>query len=405
MLSRRQFLSLTGGAGALITAGGWTSLVREQIETAAALSRPTRTLVVVQLGGGNDGLNTVVPDDGRYRDVRPRLAIAEAEVIRPARMAGAGLHPALAPVVPRWDAGHLAVVQSLGYAHAGRSHFECSQHWWDGTDPMSPSSTGWLGRWLDATAGDGRDHPLRAIALGAGMPALRAERSIATVVLRPEAFAVRAPRRVDATALTDAFAATAAPVSPDAMIAASQRSVTSALAAVDLLAEPLAGAGARDGLADQLALVGDLIVRRLGTEVITCGVGGFDTHATQAADHAALLGDLAAGLDRLWQAIVAGGVEDHVLVMTTSEFGRRVAENGSLGTDHGLGGCQLMLGTGVRGGMVGDVDLGHLHQGDLHPTIDPRSLYATALDWLGGPTDEVLDGYEDLGILTTTAVP
>ena len=405
-LTRRQFLSLTGGAGALMATGAWAGLLGEQVAdgsgsaTTTPPPRPPRTLVVVQLGGGNDGLNTVVPEDGRYRDARPSLGIPEAELLRPAGLTGASLHPALAPLVAPWTAGSLAIVQSLGYAHAGRSHFECSQHWWDGAHPGQPTTTGWIGRWLDSTAPAEGSHPLRAVALGAGSPALRAERTVATVVLDPRAFAIRAPRGVDAKALADAFVATAAPLSPDALLAASQRSVASAMAAVDTLKTPLAEVGAGDGkLTGLLGLAADLVTRRLGIDVITLGASGFDTHSAQADEHAELLADLAGGLARFSEKVAAAGMADQTLVMTTSEFGRRVAQNGSLGTDHGLGGCQLLLGPAVRGGLVGTLDLSRLHDGDLAATIDPRSLFAAGLDWLGGPTTDVLHDHEDLGLL------
>ncbi|MDQ3106827.1 MAG: DUF1501 domain-containing protein, partial [Actinomycetota bacterium] len=158
-----------------------------------------------------------------------------------------------------------------------------------------------------------------------------------------------------------------------------------------------AGAGR---LTAALELAADLIVRRLGVEVITTGVGGFDTHADQAATHAMLLGDLATGLASFWKTLTDAGLADDVLVMTTSEFGRRVAENGSAGTDHGVGGCQFFLGGGVRQGAVGTVDLANLVDGDLRPTIDPRSMYAEALEWLGGPTADVVGSYEDLGLVS-----
>ena len=131
------------------------------------------------------------------------------------------------------------------------------------------------------------------------------------------------------------------------------------------------------------------------TRVVHVGVGGFDTHADQAPTQARLLADLATGLTALRRRASDGGWHDRLLVVTVSEFGRRVAENGS-GTDHGHGGLQLVMGAPVAGGrVIGAMDLGRLDDGDLAAEVDGRSVYAAALDWLGGPTDEVLGGRFD----------
>ncbi len=414
-LTRRRFLVLGGAGTAVGLAGvaGWTTLGPDERKTSASDSSPTlrrRTLVVVELGGGNDGLGTVVPDDGRYRDARPTLAVPEADLVRLAGLSGAALHPALAPLVPLWNAGKLAVVRSVGFEHLGRSHFECSQHWWDGALPGESRPDGWLGRWLAATAPPGGADPWRAVALGAGAQALRSASAFSILVRDPSSFGLTTPARVDAAKVAAALGAAAAINDPgtSAVHAASKAAVSSALRSVEHLGAALDAAetvGAEtDGdsgrLTAGLGLAADLIVRRLGIEVITTGVGGFDTHADQAATHATLLGDLATGLASFWKTVTDAGLADDVLVMTTSEFGRRVAENGSGGTDHGLGGCQFLLGGGVHQGVVGTADLAHLVDGDLGATIDPRSMYAEALEWLGGPTDEVLGSYEDLGLVS-----
>lgn len=410
MLSRRRFLTLASGTGVVLGAGGLASRAAMAGRATSATSSTSsttstssgggagaggRTLVVVELKGGNDGLGTVVPLDGRLRDARPTLVPAEGDLLRPAGLDGYGLHPSLQPIVPLWEAGRIAAVQNLGYAHPGRSHFECQQHWWDGAPPHEPTSTGWLGRWLDATAPSGEQDPLRAIALGGIAPALRAERATSTAILDPAGFS--------AGMTASALLAATDPRSSDAILAAAQDAVVNAHGAAEALAGPLSaatstGSTEQRSLRADLALAAELVVAGLGIEVVALGGGGFDTHAAQTTTHASLLGDLAAGLADFWATIDAAGLSDQVLVVTTSEFGRRVAENGSAGTDHGLGSCQFAVGP-VQGGVVGDVDLVHLHDGDVMPNIDPRSLFATAVSWLGGPVDEVLAGYEDLGLL------
>lgn len=439
-LSRRRFLTVGGGA-ALVAAGGiaaWSRLVQDRVEVvapgapvASGTSVPGiapvgggRVLVVVQMTGGNDGLATLVPADGRLHDVRPTLAPAGDRLVALPGTDRFAMAAELAPLLSAWQEGSLAFVDGVGFPQPNRSHFAAQDMWWS-AQPGQPLTTGWLGRWLDAT-GDAED-PLRAIALGAASPALVGERALPTVVLDPAGFAVSTHRGIDAAALTDAFRATAAPLAADPALVAAQHSVPAALDAVSVLErataaavtddedDPVGGpatssttrpakagaAGPRTGSARQLlSVAAGLIDLQLGTQVILVSVDGYDTHSDQLARHAALLDDLGAGLAELTAAVQRKGRADDVLVMTTSEFGRRVAENGS-GTDHGKAGVQLLLGPAVAGGqVVGDVDLARLDDGDLRAEVDVRSVYAAALDWLGGPTDEVLGAtFDRLGLV------
>ncbi|HEY5153605.1 MAG TPA: DUF1501 domain-containing protein, partial [Acidimicrobiales bacterium] len=269
--------------------------------------------------------------------------------------------------------------------------------------PDQPIRTGWLGRWMDAT--DDGANPLRAVALGGGSPALVGERARSTVVLDPAGFALRTPRGADGDAIRRAFLATAEPLLPDPMAAAAQQAIGSSLQAVDVLAQAASGpagaqangpaieAGTITGLLSTAAGIIDL---QVGTEIIVVAGSGFDTHSDQTRRHQELLADLAGGLTTFLDTIESRGQADQVLVITTSEFGRRVEENGS-GTDHGDGSVQFLAGPMVAGGqVVGQADLGDLVDGDLRSSIDSRSLYANALDWLSGPAgptgvaDEVL---------------
>ena len=424
-VSRRSFLGIAGLAGAASIGGlvAWNALVREHLEdavgsgsttgtspevprtaSAASTGGPPRVLVVVQMNGGNDGLNTLVPaHDGAYFDARPTLHVAEQDVVT---LAGStyGLHPVLAPLVPLWDAGRLAAVEAVGFMEGQtRSHFQSMDLWWSGI-PGQERSTGWLGRWLDRT-GDVTD-PLRAIALGSGSPALVGERSVSTAVLDPRSFALRAHKGADVDQLSAAFAATAEPLAADPDLAAVQRSIPSAMRAVELLGratdgstgpEPAEG-GNQLTAAALLDVAAGIIDLDIGTQVFVINVLGYDTHANQATRHLALLEDLGTGISSFMQSIDEQGRSDQVMVMTTSEFGRRVNENGS-GTDHGQGSAHFIAGGTVNGKQViGDADLAHLDNGDVRSTIDTRSLYAAALDWLGGDpqlSDDVLAGSFD----------
>jgi uncharacterized protein (DUF1501 family) len=404
-LSRRRFLTLSAGlaVGGLaacrpddpgISVGAprpATVPTTRPSTTVAAVTTPDvtdeRVLVVVQLNGGNDGLNTLVPLDGRYRDARPRLAVPEADLVALGGRPGYALHPALAPLATWWESGWVAALPAIGFADPNRSHFVSMDRWWRADDLANPA--GWLGRWLDGLPAD--LPTLGATAFGSGAPLLVGSRRVPTVVASPSGF--RFPRSLDPRLI----AALASPPSSDPLVARAQASLAIAVEAVDDLADLADGDEqvdtAREGratLTEGLSLAAELVNADLGTRVVVVSAGGFDTHANEAAVHDDLLADLAAGLAGFLDAVGAGGRADRVLVATTSEFGRRVAENGSGGTDHGAAGLSFLLGPSVVGGVHGPADLGHLLDGDVRPEVDPRTLYTACLDWLGGDADAIL---------------
>ena len=421
MLSRRAFLGGAAGAAAL-GGGAWAALVRDGVEAAAPVITPPtttaavstttvaetvasatarfpltdRVLVVLELAGGNDALNTLVPiDAGTYHDLRPELALDEAELVGlDERWA---LHPALDGLMPFWQAGTMSAIAGVAMPEQSRSHFTAMDSWWSGV-AGAPSQTGWLGRWLDSTLDaerNGVDDPLRAIALGGGSPALLGTRTMATAIRDPFTFQLMTMPGTEAEALIGAFAATASPLVAEPVLAAAQSAIPGALDAVALLAaasgadDPLGSPnqipGAGTTAVDLLATAARIISMDIDTRVLTVGVSGFDTHAGQLDTHDALLRDVAAGLEGFFAALAASGDLDRVMVLTTSEFGRRAAENGSGGTDHGNGGLQFAFGPSVDGGIVhGEYRLDQLVDGDLPLVVDTRSGYRSALEWLGG---------------------
>ena len=420
---RRRFLTLAGGGAVVVALGGCrtgrtgdsagnttTTATTTPTSAAATTAAPTTTsaapaaddriLVLVQLNGGNDGLNTLVPADGRYRDARPGLGVPEADLVPLAGEAAYSLHPALAPLVGPWEAGRMAFVQGVGFPDPDRSHFVAMDTWWRAGDHGAP--TGWLGRVLDGWPTD--PEPLFATALGGGAPLLLGTRRQPTVVLNAESF--RFAPGIDPALLS----ALAMPPAAHPLMAAAQGATARAVEAVEAFADlvgvdPAAAdepAPAREGgstLADGLATAARMITGDVGARIVVVSAGGFDTHANQAPTQQQLLADLASGLSAFLAAVDQAGMTDRVLVATTSEFGRRVQENGSGGTDHGAGGLSLVLGP-VRPGVHGSLDLGDLLDGDVRPAVDPRVLYTAALDWLGADVEAVLGRrYDDVTLL------
>lgn len=411
-LTRRQFLGAAGGIAGLALGGTvvWSRLVDDQVQEQASSTtvprRDGRILVVLEINGGNDGLNTLVPAAGTYRDLRPTLGIAESSLVPLEGRTDFALHPELAPLAPLWAAGQLAAIHGIGFHEQTRSHFAEMDRWRAGGGDAS-----WLGRWLDATAGE-QETPLRAIGLGTDTRVLTAANSLSTVVQDPASFQLLAPQnaQTDPDAVVAAFLATSSPVGGGPQFAAAQQSIPATRDAVDVFREATAGTAAAtapqpgappDKASRYFEVASRLIELDVGAEVIVVGIDGFDTHANQPGRHDLLLADIAQGLSGFVAEMERQGRSDDVLVVTTSEFGRRVAENGSDGTDHGKANVLFVTGTQVNGQIVGEVGLDAIDdEGDLPVEIDARSLYAIALDWLGGPTDEILAGsYDRFGII------
>ncbi|MDO8390676.1 MAG: DUF1501 domain-containing protein [Actinomycetota bacterium] len=405
-LGRRQFVRLGAGAVGVAVVGlaacddterrgsagsvlGQSLTTTTSTTTTAPIIVPSalagRRLVIVQMNGGNDMLNTLPPADGRYRDLRPTLAIPEAEVVALQGVDDAGLHPSLAGLTPFWDAGELAIMRGIGFEQPNRSHFVSMDRWWRADDLAAP---GWMGRVFDEM---GELPPLYAVALGAGAPVLAGASSQPTVVTRPDSF-----RWVD----IDPRWLAAFGTSGDGSLAGQLRTAyTRAVAAVDEFAA-ITGTTAssnelptREGgatIAEGLGVAAQLLAADAGTRVVVVSASGFDTHANQLNDQARLLTDLNDGIVAFFESIEAAGLSDDVLLVTTSEFGRRAAENGSGGCDHGAGGLSFAIGRGVRGGVRGDVDLANLLDGDVRPNLDPFGLFTACLDWIGADVERVL---------------
>jgi uncharacterized protein (DUF1501 family) len=406
MMTRREFLT----RGLTIVAAGSTApmfLTRTAIAlnnpwdhplTASAPGRPDwPILVVVQMGGGNDGLNTVVPfaHDAYYR-ARPHLAVPQAQLLR--LTDEVGLHPSLRSLKEAYDDGRVAIVQGVGYPNPNRSHFR-SMEIWQTADPAGTGPrTGWLGRLFDSECPDCGQ--TAGITLSPDMPlALQGTSGRAIALEAPERFGFH-PLPGAGTAELAAYRQLVAPVPGDGpMVDFLTHTAMNALvasSAMERIAGRLAGdAGSgypQDPFAHKLRIVAELIAAGAPTRVYYVSLGGFDTHAAQAGRHDRLLETLGDGLGAFLKDLTRKGLQDRVLVMTFSEFGRRVAENASGGTDHGTAAPMFLVGGSAIPGMHGThPSLTDLDQGDLKYRIDFRSVYATVLErWMGVESEGIL---------------
>jgi uncharacterized protein (DUF1501 family) len=356
-------------------------------------------LVVVQQGGGNDGLNTVVPyTSSQYYDMRPTLAIAPDQAL--ALDDRTALHPNLTGIKQIWDAGNVAVVQGVGYPNPDLSHFQ-STLVWQTADLMGLSDTGWLARYLD-TALHATSNPLKAVAIGDSLPAAFRSPHSATPALQSlpdfqlNTDSAGAARRH----ALDAFRRMNSGSEPIRTYAAIRRAQRTTLDAIGKLQSVPSGYTSQvpypaTDLAKQLQLVAQLINANLGTRVFWVEQDGYDDHSHEAGDHAQLLKELDGAVSAFYGDLRARGWERNVLIMTWSEFGRRVEENDDHGTDHGTAGPMLLLGGSVKGGIYGDDPvLSNLDaNGNLIYGVDYRSVYGTVLArWMNADPAPVVGG-------------
>jgi uncharacterized protein (DUF1501 family) len=358
-------------------------------------------LVVVQLDGGNDGLNTLVPfAQGAYYDARPALAIPEADVLEIDN--AVGLHPSLAALMPLYQAQKLAIVQSVGYPMPNRSHFR-SKEIWQTAEPVDVDTTGWLGRYADehlTGAGD-----LAAINIGGTLPKTLAGNRYNTpsiANLQSYQFVTDPSYPGDENNQVTAFKGINARPTATGHEDALADTATGAFDGSEELQGAAGGytplaAYPDSAFARDLQFASQIITAGVGTRVIYTTTGGYDTHANQDVEHPVLLQRLAEGLAAFQADVEAHGLADKVAVLAFSEFGRRVNENGSSGTDHGTCGPVFLLGTGIAGGLYGATPncapTALDANGDLVFSVDFRTIYADVLqNWMGVDSQEILDG-------------
>jgi uncharacterized protein (DUF1501 family) len=410
-VSRREFIR--NGLG-FVSLGVTMPTILMRAAEAAAAEAPSsdgavkgKILVVIEMAGGNDGLNTVIPfTDPEYAKARPKIGLAKDEVVPIG--ATLALHPRLKPLAEFFEKGHCGVVTGVGYPNPNRSHFYSMDIWQMGdTGTSIHERSGWLARYLDAD-GHFNGNALGGMVVGASLPlALRGPHDPATVASENgnSGFgAVGGGRKDEMAALQTLYTSgTVAQGSDDfvrkvgADIYTSSEAIRAALQRYDEKAGRAANYPAQNGLARRLQTIAKLINGGLPTRVYYATIGGFDTHANQPTAQANVLGALAEALAAFQRDLTLQGRAGDVVTMTFSEFGRRVQENGSQGTDHGAASVLFTLGEGVRGGVHGAYpSLTDLDNGDLRFTTDFRRVYATLLDkWLRVAPAKVLNGTFD----------
>ncbi|MFZ1016685.1 MAG: DUF1501 domain-containing protein [Candidatus Cybelea sp.] len=364
-----------------------------------------RCLVLINLYGGNDGLNCVVPHgDDRYYQLRQGLAIERGSVL--AIDKNVGLNPGMRSLKALYDKGSVAIVQGVGYPNPDHSHFRSTEIW-QTASPQSYQHTGWLGRYFDE-AGLARENLFKGVAVSKVLPeVLVSDRTDIPAVPGLNQYSMIADGNAVAR---DAFSRQAHDqrlpfASP--YLAHVMEIEADAQRSSEELPKLIAGYKSKaaypsTGIGRSLALAAQIVGSNLGTRVIYVEHGSFDTHVNQKMTQNQLLMQFSNAIGAFYDDLAAHGNERRVLTLTFSEFGRRIEENGSRGTDHGEASPLFLIGGGVRGGLYGALpDLSATNMGNVRYSVDFRSVYATVLErWLGRPSASVLNGtFQQLPVL------
>ena len=425
--TRRRFLrtSMLGAAAA------WTvpvflektflamDAMAAETATQIATGKDHPILVVLQMAGGNDGLNTVIPHaDDAYYAARPVIGIGRGKVLK--LNDHIGLNPNLAGLRSLYDEGHLGVIQGVGYPNPNRSHFRSTEIWQTASDADRNESYGWLGKYFDSCC-RGED-PTVGVAIGNQIPqAFAAPHPTGVVFQRPDQYRwVNNGRGAAAGSTQELYRHLNQPdeaheMAPDMNAGGSigsisgpavprgsaldfvKRTALDAQLSSDKVREiaakyPSSTSYPKTGLGDHLNLVARMIAGGLPTRVYYVSQGGYDTHTNQAGTHDRLMKELDEALAAFCKDLQAQRNFNRVMLMTFSEFGRRVTQNANNGTDHGAAAPMFVLGGRAKAGLFGShPSLSTLNHGDLIHNVDFRSVYATLLEkWMNVPSQTVL---------------
>ena len=401
--SRRQFLQRSATGATLLSLAPTVPQFLLSSSAAAAAAKPgEKILVIVQLSGGNDGINTVIPyGDDVYHKSRFTTRIQNNQVHKIDDYIG--FHPSLAGFSQLMQDGQLAVVQGVGYPNPDRSHFSSMDIWHTAVRDMEKMRrmTGWVGRYLDHQhATNTGDSPALHLGNDRQPLAVVAQRVRVPSVANMDAFKLSLGGQSQLAPIIESSAkAQRAEAKPDDLLGFLQQSTVTALLSSKRMQEAITQYKTSinypgTGLAQRMKTVAQLIDAGLSTRIYYLTLEGFDTHANQAVTHANQLKELSDAMAAFLKDLKEHGHDQRVVTMTFSEFGRRVKENASRGTDHGAAAPMFLAGAGIKGGVIGKhPSMTDLDEDDLKHHTDFRQVYATLLErWLGADSSAVLGG-------------
>ena len=388
LIKRKEFIQI----GSLATSSLLLPRFLKAFEQPARVPAGNKVLVVLQLSGGNDGLNTVIPyRNDIYFKSRPRLGIARDKAFE--LTDEAGLHPALKAFKSLYDDGSLSIINSVGYPNPDRSHFRSMDIWHTASNSDAYWHNGWLGRYLDAQC-NGCDKPTQAIELD----------DVLSLALKGEmnnGMALKDPRRLYGTA-NEKFFREIRKENPithgEEPVDYLYKTLAQTLSSADYIFKqsrqhPTKGSYPATGLGNSFKTIASLIFSEINTKVYYVSLGSFDTHINQQAQQQRLFTEMNDAVKAFTDDLKKEGRFEDVLLMTFSEFGRRVAQNASGGTDHGTANNMMLIGGGLKqkGLMNALPNLADLQEGDLKHRVDFKQVYATVLqNWLGADAREIL---------------
>ncbi len=387
LIKRRTFIQ----SGSLATASFMIPSFLKGMQYNNALSKGNKVLVVIQLSGGNDGLNTIIPftNDIYYRE-RPRLAIKSNEALK--LTTDAGLHPSLTRFKSMFDEGELAILNNVGYPNPDRSHFRSMDIWHSASNSNEYINSGWLGRYLDAQC-KGCDKPTKALEIDDTL-------SMALKGDTIKGIAMKDPRRLFNSSNEKFFRELSGHAVQHHEETASYlyKTLAETVNSADYIFKESKSRPSRSDyptteIGRSLKTIASLMYSDINTSVYYLSLGSFDTHAGQEGQQKRLFNELNEAVTAFVKDLKSVGKFEDTLLMTFSEFGRRVAQNASGGTDHGTANNMMFAGGALKNkGILNDLpDLSNLEEGDLRHTVDFKEVYATILkNWLGADDRAIL---------------
>jgi uncharacterized protein (DUF1501 family) len=388
LIKRKEFIQ----AGSLATASLMLPKFLKAFESGAMVPPGNKVTVVLQLSGGCDGLNQIIPvRNDLYYKSRPRLGITRDKAL--SLTDEVGIHPALSGLKELYDDGSMAVLHNVGYPNPDRSHFRSMDIWHTGSQSSEYWSTGWVGRYLDAQC-TGCDKPTQAIEMDDVL-------SLALKGDNLKGIAVKDPRRLYGTANEKYFKEINKNHTDEAgeqPVDYLYKTLAETMSSADYIFQkskmhPSAADYPKTDLGNSMKTIASLIFSDINTKVYYVSLGSFDTHINQDGQQQRLFTELNDAIKAFTKDLKANGRFDDVLLFTFSEFGRRVAQNASNGTDHGTSNNMIFIGGGLKQkGLINEMpNLADLDEGDLKYKIDFKNVYATVLkNWLNADDIKIL---------------